>query len=77
LGVGLVGYLFRPVGVVKRILFLLAAIGLLIPILHSGQLAALTWAINGVALGLAILLVLAEWLGRASRVRASTAVLGG
>ena len=27
----MVGYLFRPVGVIKRILFLLAAVGLLIP----------------------------------------------
>jgi hypothetical protein len=71
-----VGYLFRPVGVVKRILFLLAAISLLIPIVHSGQFAALTWAINGGGLGLAILLVMAEWLGRAARARAPAAILG-
>ena len=37
LGIGVVGYLFRPVGVIKRILFLLAAAGLLIPIVHSGK----------------------------------------
>jgi TRAP transporter 4TM/12TM fusion protein len=77
LGVGLVGYLFRPVGVIKRILFLLAAAGLLIPIVHGGKFAALTWGINGVGLALAALLVLTEWLARSSRVRAPTAVLGG
>jgi TRAP transporter 4TM/12TM fusion protein len=77
LGVGVVGYLFRPVGAIKRILFLLAAIGLLIPIVHSGKFVALTWASNGVGLGLAILLLLTEWLWRTSRARAPTAVLGG
>jgi TRAP transporter 4TM/12TM fusion protein len=77
LGVGLVGYLFRPVGVIKRILFVLAATGLLIPIVHSGKFAALTWAINGVGLALAILLVAAEWLTRPSRAREPTVVLGG
>jgi hypothetical protein len=76
-GVGLVGYLFRPVGVIKRILFVLAAIGLLIPIVHSGKFAALTWASNGIGLALAALLVLSEWLARSSRVREPTAVLGG
>jgi TRAP transporter 4TM/12TM fusion protein len=76
LGVGVVGYLFRPVGAIKRILFLLAAIGLLVPIVQSGKFAALTWASNGAGLGLAVLLVAAEWLGRTSRARAPTAVLG-
>ena len=75
LGVGLVGYLFRPVGVLKRILFVLAATGLLIP-LHSGEFAALTWASNGIGLALAILLVLMEWLARSSRAQAPTAVVG-
>jgi TRAP transporter 4TM/12TM fusion protein len=77
LGVGVVGYLFRPVGVIKRILFLLAATGLLIPIVHSGKFAALTWGINGFGLALAILLVAAEWLARPSRAREPTPVLGG
>jgi TRAP-type uncharacterized transport system fused permease subunit len=75
LGVGLVGYLFRPVGVLKRILFILAATGLLIP-LHSGEFAALTWASNGIALALAVLLVLIEWLSRSPRTSAPTAVVG-
>jgi TRAP-type uncharacterized transport system fused permease subunit len=75
LGVGLVGYLFRPVGVLKRILFVLAATGLLIPV-HSGEFAALTWASNGIGLALAILLVLVEWLARSSRAPAPTAVVG-
>jgi TRAP transporter 4TM/12TM fusion protein len=77
LGIGVVGHLFRPVGVIKRILFLLAATGLLIPIVHSGKFATLTWASNGIGLALAGLLVLTEWLERSSRVRAPTAVLGG
>ena len=76
LGVGLVGYLFRPVGVVRRILFLVAAIGLLVPVVNTGQYAALTWASNGIGLALAILLVLVEWLARSSRARAPTAVVG-
>jgi TRAP-type uncharacterized transport system fused permease subunit len=74
LGVGLVGYLFRPVGVIKRILFILAATGLLIPIVHTGKFAVLTWASNAFGLGLAFLLVLAEWLARSSRSQASTVV---
>jgi hypothetical protein len=75
LGVGLVGYLFRPVGIVRRILFLVAAIGLLVPVVNTGQYVALTWASNGIGLALAILLVLVEWLARSSRARASTAVV--
>jgi TRAP transporter 4TM/12TM fusion protein len=64
LGVGLVGYLFRPVGIVRRVLFLVAAIGLLIPVVHSGQHAIFTWASNGIGLLLAIILVGSEWLAR-------------
>lgn len=75
LAIGLVGYLFRPVGVIKRILFVLAAAGLLIPV-HSGEFAALTWASNGIALALAVLLVLVEWLARSPRAPAPTAVVG-
>jgi TRAP transporter 4TM/12TM fusion protein len=64
LGVGVVGYLFRPVGIVKRVLFVLAATGLLIPVVHSGKFAALTWGLNGGGLILAVLLVSIEWLAR-------------
>ena len=64
LGVGLVGYLFRPIGVLKRALFLFSATGLLIPVVHSGELAALTWAVNGVGFVLAVLLVGIEWAAR-------------
>jgi len=67
LGVGLVGYLFRPVGIVKRALFLLAAGGLLIPVVHVGSYALLTWIANGAGLALAALLVGIEWLARESR----------
>jgi len=48
LGVGLVGYLFRPVGIVRRILFVVAAVGLLAPVVNTGQYAVLTWASNSV-----------------------------
>ena len=75
LAIGLVGYLFRPVGVIKRILFVFAAVGLLMPV-HSGVFAALTWASNGIALGLAVFLVLVEWLARSPRARAPNAALG-
>jgi TRAP transporter 4TM/12TM fusion protein len=64
LGVGVVGYLFRPMGIVRRVLFLVAAIGLLIPVVHSGQHATFTWASNGIGLLLAIILVGSEWLAR-------------
>jgi TRAP-type uncharacterized transport system fused permease subunit len=76
LGVGLVGYLFRPVGIVRRILFLVAAIGLLVPVVNTGQYAALTWASNGVGFLLAAILLASEWLARSSRARAPTAVVG-
>ena len=64
LGVGIVGYLFRPVGGLKRLLFGIAAVGLLIPVVHSGKFASLTWASNGIGLVLAVLLVAVEWLAR-------------
>src|SRR5262245_19440609 len=35
LGVGLVGYLFRPVGIVRRILFVVADVGLLAPVVNN------------------------------------------
>jgi TRAP transporter 4TM/12TM fusion protein len=75
LGVGLVGYLFRPVAIIKRILFILAAAGLLIPIVHSGKFVILTWATNGVGLALAIILICTEWLARSARAAASRAVV--
>jgi TRAP transporter 4TM/12TM fusion protein len=64
LGVGMVGYLFRPVGFIKRNLFIAAALGLLIPIVHSGEYAVLTWVTNGAGLILAAVLVGVEWLAR-------------
>jgi len=73
LGIGLVGYLFRPVGVIKRLLFVIASTGLLIPV-HGGQFVALTWATNGIGFALAIILLLTEWLARSSRPRGSAAV---
>jgi TRAP transporter 4TM/12TM fusion protein len=67
LGVGLVGYLFRRIGIVKRALFIIAAVGLLIPVVQTGQYVELTWMINGVGLVLAIVMVTLEWLARVAR----------
>jgi TRAP transporter 4TM/12TM fusion protein len=64
LGVGVVGHLFRSIGWMKRILFVLSAVGLLIPVVHSGKFAGLTWALNGGGLLLAVLLVSIEWFAR-------------
>jgi TRAP-type uncharacterized transport system fused permease subunit len=72
LGVGLVGYLFRPVGAMKRVLFIVAAIGLLIPVVHSGKFAVLTWATNGLGLLLAMVLSGIEWSARTPSLAIAT-----
>jgi TRAP-type uncharacterized transport system fused permease subunit len=77
LGVGLVGYLFRSIGLLKRGLFLLAAVGLLIPVVHTGQFAVLTWATNGVGLSLAIVLIAMEWMARAPALSVPAALRAG
>jgi TRAP transporter 4TM/12TM fusion protein len=64
LGVGLVGFLFQPIGVVRRLLFILAATSLFIPFISAGELAYLTWMANGVGLLLAVSLTTAEWFLR-------------
>jgi TRAP transporter 4TM/12TM fusion protein len=70
LGVGIVGYLFRPIGAVKRLLFVMAAMGLMIPIVNTGEFAILTWITNGIGLTFAIVLVSIEWLARSAREKA-------
>jgi TRAP transporter 4TM/12TM fusion protein len=67
LGVGLVGYFCRPIGIIKRGLFIAAATGLLIPVVHSGKFAVMTWAVNGIGLLLAIALTGVEWLARPAK----------
>jgi TRAP transporter 4TM/12TM fusion protein len=67
LGVGLVGYLFCPIGVLKRLLFLVAAAGLLIPVVETGAYTNLTWAINAGGLLLAVIMVVIERLARSRR----------
>jgi TRAP transporter 4TM/12TM fusion protein len=69
LGVGMVGYLFRSIGVVKRALFLIAGIALLIPVMHTGEYVELTWAVNAVGFVLAVLMAGIEWLARSTRER--------
>jgi hypothetical protein len=44
-----------------------AAVGLLIPIVHVGEYAKLTWASNGIGLGLSVLVLAMEWLARTTR----------
>lgn len=73
LGIGMVGYLFRRVGWTKRLLFLIAATALLIPVVEAGRFAALTWMINGIGLAIALLLVAGEWLARHARSPAAVA----
>jgi TRAP-type uncharacterized transport system fused permease subunit len=67
LGVGLVGYLFRSIGMVKRALFIIAGVGLLIPVVPTGEYVELTWATNACGLILAVLMVAFEWLARSTR----------
>jgi TRAP-type uncharacterized transport system fused permease subunit len=74
LGVGLVGYLFRPIGPIRRIGFVVSAAALLIPIAGTGAFVELTWAANAFGLVLAIILVATEWLARSWRANAPTAV---
>lgn len=61
LGVGLVGYLFRVIGPIRRALFVIAAAGLLIPIVSHGEFVHLTWLSNLIGFGMGILLVILEW----------------
>jgi TRAP transporter 4TM/12TM fusion protein len=77
LGVGLVGYLFRPLGILRRILFLVAAGGLLVPVIHAGKYAMLTWASNGIGLLLTVMLLVSEWFARSAPARSTPAVVAG
>lgn len=43
---------------------------------RTGQYVELTWATNAMGVVLAAVLVAVEWLARASRARAPTAVVG-
>ncbi len=74
LGVGMVGYLFRPVGPPRRALFIISAVALLIPVVHAGEHVELTWGINAIGFVLAIALVTVEWLARAARARAAAPI---
>jgi TRAP transporter 4TM/12TM fusion protein len=73
-GVGLVGYLFRSLGMVRRSLFFVAAIGLLIPVVHTGKYAAFSWASNGLGLLIASTLFAYEWFARPSAAPSTAAV---
>ena len=62
LSAALSGYLFRKLGPIKRIIFALAGIGLLIPIGSSFDIFTLSANIAGGVL--ALLLILIEWSGK-------------
>ena len=67
LGVGLVGYLFRPIGFARRGLFIAAAGALFVPVVFAGDFAVLTWIINGAGMIVALVLVSTEWIARQAR----------
>jgi TRAP-type uncharacterized transport system fused permease subunit len=77
LGVGLVGYLFRAIGPVRRVLFCLTATGLLIPVVPSGPFAAFTWTANAFGAALAAVMLATEWLARSARTKTRRAVAAG
>ena len=62
LSAALVGYLFRGLGPIKRILFGLAGLALLIPVRSHADILNLSVNIGG--FGVAFLLILREWYGR-------------
>jgi TRAP transporter 4TM/12TM fusion protein len=64
LGVGLVGYLFRPISALRRVLFIVTAAALFVPVIPSGSFAILSWVIDGVGLLAAIFLITVEWTAR-------------
>jgi TRAP transporter 4TM/12TM fusion protein len=75
LGVGIVGYLFRPVGAVKRVFFITAAIGLLIPIVQTGDFATVTWLTNGIGFVVAAALLTIECMARSARKRSDAVMI--
>jgi TRAP transporter 4TM/12TM fusion protein len=60
-GVSMVGYFVRPVGWIKRVLFAVGGIGLLIP---PGGAIAYSWVVNGAGGGVCLALILYEWHAR-------------
>ncbi|HWO43628.1 MAG TPA: TRAP transporter fused permease subunit [Candidatus Eisenbacteria bacterium] len=77
IAIGLVGYLFRPLGAFRRALFIVAAVSLLIPVVHTGDHATVTWLVNGSGLAMASLLLAHEWWARSSSRVSRPAVAKG
>jgi TRAP transporter 4TM/12TM fusion protein len=69
LGIGIVGFLFRPIGAVTRSLFVVAATALLIPVVQTEAHASLTLVTNVAGLFLAVVMVGIEWAARSKRRR--------
>ncbi|MBI2361040.1 MAG: TRAP transporter permease [Deltaproteobacteria bacterium] len=63
-GVGIVGHLFASIGPIRRFLFVVVSIGLLLPVASRGDHLHTTLIINGLATFLAIVLVGLEWRAR-------------
>ncbi len=70
-GVSMVGYFVRPVGWIKRVVFAVGGIALLIP---PGGTIAYSWAVNGVGGALCLALMLYEWRVRKAAVLPEQAV---
>jgi TRAP transporter 4TM/12TM fusion protein len=70
-GISMVGYFVRPVGWIKRVLFSLGGVGLLIP---PGGTIAYSWAVNGISGALCLALILYEWHARKTALVAEPAV---
>jgi TRAP transporter 4TM/12TM fusion protein len=75
LGVGMVGFLFRRLGATRRALFIIAAVALLVPVIHAGEYLELTWATNALGLILAIIMVSVEWVARTAREKSHAAAI--
>jgi TRAP-type uncharacterized transport system fused permease subunit len=70
-GFSMVGYFVRPVGWIKRVIFALGGIGLLIP---PGGAIAYSWAVNGISGALCLTLILYEWHARKTALVSEQAV---
>jgi TRAP transporter 4TM/12TM fusion protein len=70
-GIAMVGYFVRPVGWIKRVLFAVGGIGLLIP---PGGTIAHSWAVNGVSGALCFALIFCEWQARKAALVSEQAV---
>ena len=70
-GIAIVGYFVRPVGLWQRLLLALGGIGLLIP---PGGTIAYSWLINSVSGVICLAIILYEWRARKASLVSQEAV---